>query len=330
MTSDDAPTPGRERYVVTASTRSIPHTQIHLYASLEHDRGKLAQEHGHPRDADIYMDETEHKYFVRFGGERDTEFVSTNIVSASGFSGEYFHKFDAKAVSEKLSLTHPRYQGRTPEHIRAEWENSARTGTAYHLMLENFFNGVPLPSEHFADKPLQQFRKWRGRCLVQSGHTPWRTEMKLYSSREYLLVGTLDLVCVDERELQRRLAQQPDPAQVRLPLVLYDHKFSKKIHLKAFADKTGFGPCQRVPCTNFHKYSLAMHLYRWMLETYYTGVRYRGRVFRNAEILAMYLDVFHHTHEDYEMYKIPLEGPVFEVFKEMLRLRKTAVARLTS
>lgn len=307
---------------VTTQTVTIRAADIGNYSDLSRDQLELARKHPHPRDERIFMHEDLHRYFVQFN---DDEYESKGVISASGFSAQYFTPFDKEAVSAKL-VTLPAYQGRTAKEIQQEWEQAASLGTRYHLELERFFNGIPFPLDIYKLKEIQQFRKFRAMHILQAKLVPWRTEMKMYSDRQYRLVGTLDLVCVDLKELEKRLNENDcDSSRVRLPLVLFDHKFSKKIHLKSFQNKTGFGLCGDIPATNYHKYSLAMHLYRWMLETFYGNVMFRDQVFPGVDIMSMFLDVFHETHADFELYNVPLKGFVRDVFEKMLLQRKEDV-----
>ena len=279
------------------------------------DRGALWQQNPHPRDEHIFMHEGRHKYYVNWHG--DGKYSSRDVVSASGFASTYFSKFDAVAISARLA---PR-RGCRPEDLRAEWDRARDEGTRNHAVLEHYFNGDPIPSDMETWPVFQQFDQFVQEYIRPRGLEQCRVEWQLFSGPDLRLVGTVDLVCALPDEQQ---SAWPD----KLKVVLLDHKFSKGIRKTGFGGKMGTGPCKGLPDCNYSKYSLAMRLYRYLLETTLSNVTFKGRTYKGIEVVAMGLDVFHASHDDnrYKFYEVPLNDPVFETaFAQMLQLRRQQV-----
>lgn len=108
----------------------------------------LAIRNAHPRDSAISFDEGEHKYTVA-GDDRPYTSVTTFIGNV------LFAKFDALAVATKLvdnrtKMSDPEYKyyGMTVQDIVTGWnangKDASELGTAMHLDIERFFNGVPV------------------------------------------------------------------------------------------------------------------------------------------------------------------------------------------
>jgi hypothetical protein len=282
---------------------------------FDRDTAKLATINAHHRDPRIVMNEEYHKYYVDF--YNTGVFTCQRVVSASGFSGQFFAKFDPDKIIP--TLKGPKWQGRTADDIKAEWKAGADHGTFCHKLLEDFFNGEPFTSEDRKMLEIRQFLKFRAKGIQRQGLVPWRTEWKLFSCPSLLLVGTLDLLCVYKIQ---------DDYPLHLKVHMLDHKFSKAIHQEGFRGKTGFGPCSGLADCNYNKYSLAMHLYRYLLETYYHDVEWNGQIYQNIKVVGMGLDVFHKTHDDYQYFDVPINtGSVVNVFQRMLQCRRDIVLR---
>jgi hypothetical protein len=292
--------------------------QISQPAIFDMDTAALARECAHTRDTRIVMNEEYHKYYVDF--YHTGVFTRNQVVSASGFSGQFFPKFDADKIIS--TLKGPKWQGRSPEDIKAEWKAGADYGTYCHKLLEDFFNGKPLTTEDRKLVEIRQFLKFRAKCMQRQGLVPWRTEWKLYSCPSLLLVGTLDLLCVHKEQ---------DEYPSHLKVHMFDHKFSKAIRMRGFRGETGSGPCQAVENCNYNKYSLAMLLYRYLLETYYHDVQWGGRTYKNIKVTGMGLDVFHKTHDDYQYFDVPTgPGSLENVFEHMLQDRRDTVKQFNA
>ena len=61
---------------------------------------------------------------------------SLEFTSCTSFIKEFFRKFDAPAVAQKLVSTVPKYANHTIDELLAEWTAAADHGTAVHEELE--------------------------------------------------------------------------------------------------------------------------------------------------------------------------------------------------
>ena len=65
---------------------------------------------------------------------------SLEFTSCTSFIKEFFRKFDAPAVAQKLVSTVPKYANHTIDELLAEWTAAADHGTAVHEELEYFIS----------------------------------------------------------------------------------------------------------------------------------------------------------------------------------------------
>jgi hypothetical protein len=135
----------------TKMNRRLPSLAINnpfpLFLFQTNKMDTLAIRNAHPRDSAISFNEAEHKYTVA-GDDRPYTSVTTFI------GNELFAKFDALAVATKLVDNHKmsdpdyKYYGMTVQDIVSSWnangKDASELGTAMHLDIERFFNGVPV------------------------------------------------------------------------------------------------------------------------------------------------------------------------------------------
>jgi hypothetical protein len=305
--------------MTTNSTFVKSATKEELLPLCDPDEGILAQLHHHPNDDRILFNDVNHVYFCQWV-ESDPLFYRS-IQSVSSFAHEYFPKFDADAVIKKMMRSatweSSKYYGMEPSQIKNMWSNEGKKasekGTTYHKYIEDYYNGLLFTEEQESIKEIQQFMDWNEKCK-ERGWEVYRTEWRLFSDEKYKLAGTADLLLVDP--------VQDDPDTLRL--ILADHKFSKEIKMSNKYQK-GKGPCKEMDDVNYNHYSIAMNAYKWMLESFYHDVFYKGKFYPKVRITAMYLDVYHETYNAYKEYPI---NDVSHVLQPMLEFRQKNMATL--
>jgi hypothetical protein len=287
-------------------------TKEDLYPHCDHDNGILAQLHHHPNDDRILFNELSHVYYCQWNTDGLYHPVKQSV---SAFAHEYFPHFDADAVIKKMmkspNWTSSKYYGQEPSQIKASWSEEGKKasakGTKYHKYIEDFYNGQVFSENQEEIAEIQQFIDWDEKRKERKWEV-YRTEWRLFSDDQYKLAGTADLLLADN-------VQEDDE---NLRLILADHKFSKEIKLSNKYQK-GTGPCKTLEDTNYNHYSLAMNAYKWMLETFYHDVFYKGKFYKNIRIVKMYLDVYHETYPAYKEYPV---DDMSEILQSMLEIRK--------
>lgn len=202
----------------------------------------------HPRDSRIDFNPEAHIYtaYSENGAATICDSVTTIVE-------DLFEKFDADYWAVRKSTP-----SRTPEMIKAEWEEAGRKardlGTELHDRIEHYYLGCEPSSGALADKAFRNFISFaRSHSL-----TPFRSEWRIFSEK-YRVAGTLDfLVCNGGRS------------------EIYDWKRSSKliddqgkvIDSNPYG-KTAYHPIGHIPDTTFHHYALQVSLYRYLLETEY-------------------------------------------------------------
>ena len=106
----------------------------------------LARKNAHPRDAMISFDEPNHIYTIR---DDDRKYNSVTTLN-----GELFEHFDSPATAATIARKpdddrkKAAYHGKTAAQLMAMWDQNGKeasgAGTAMHMDIERFFNGVPV------------------------------------------------------------------------------------------------------------------------------------------------------------------------------------------
>ena len=78
---------------------------------------------------DIRLERESHKYIL--STNPDLEFIS-----ATTFISQFFEKFDAEKIAQKLVSRSPKYMEMTVDEVLAMWKESANHGTIVHEELE--------------------------------------------------------------------------------------------------------------------------------------------------------------------------------------------------
>ena len=103
----------------------------------------LYKKNGHPRDKSVKFEEKTHVYTI------DNEKGFTSVTSLVHMC---FPKFDADKIIDKMMSSwrwkQNKYYGKTKQEIKDEWKKngteSANAGTNMHLMIEQFYNDLPI------------------------------------------------------------------------------------------------------------------------------------------------------------------------------------------
>jgi len=84
-------------------------------------------------------------HVIKFGEKWHTytDQNGTSYTSGTKFVGQFFPKFDMVAMSEKCSAgENPKYKGREPEEIRAEWSAEGDRGRTEGTLVHNYAEGL--------------------------------------------------------------------------------------------------------------------------------------------------------------------------------------------
>jgi hypothetical protein len=192
-------------------------------------------------DPHISLDEASHTY-------AHASHPGLKFTSCTQFIGSFFEPFNSQAIAEKLTLTHQKYQGQSPQELIEQWQAVAALGTKVHAEIDRYLKEKTAPSEEMSRIGVEwvEQKNWSEVELL--------SEVILYST-ELQLAGTIDLIARDKQTGR---------------LTLYDWKTSKQIDKSSFGDKRGIrGASQNLPDCNYVHYSLQLSLYAYMLEKHY-------------------------------------------------------------
>jgi len=186
--------------------------------------------------------------------------------SGTSFVKPFFPQFDAVVMSRRCAAgRNPKYAGRSPEDIQAEWQAEAERGSSEgdntHMYAEGMVSGWPreqLPrpiSDRCRDLFVQVDRAVAGllRRFVFVA-----AEMVIFSPA-LGLSGMVDLVLFD-------------PATNEV--LILDWKQNKKITRQGFRGETALDPIDHLQASDVSKYSLQLSTYQYILdkEGYFPGV----------------------------------------------------------
>lgn len=204
-------------------------------------------------DGRVVFLEDGHKYILM----DDPEFKFTSVTT---ILHEYGEKFDAIAISEKCSKNkNSEYYGMTPEAIRKQWEDAAKTGTSLHSYGENMLNYVgslmeekePEPFDH----PKAKFVPEIIYKLRDDGYKLALTELLVYDL-DVKIAGQSDIL------LKKELGDQTF-------YMIYDWKFLKDpIKKKSYYNpykrtyKKMNGPFKNLLDCNWMHYSIQLAIYQ--------------------------------------------------------------------
>jgi hypothetical protein len=189
--------------------------------------------------------EKSHKYKL---GRKDLTSVTT-------FIGQFFPKFDGKALARKLSkFPHYRNKGMGMRKIMAEWKATAEHGTEVHNAIECFINTADdlYAMELFCkdERSIAKYGKWLEWWYSQNvteGSDMFAEEI-IYDE-ELGLAGTIDFNFVTKEG----------------KTYLMDWKTNTNF-TKNYDKSNAFEPIEHLPNTKLSKYQLQLSLYAYMLE----------------------------------------------------------------
>lgn len=275
-------------------------------------------------DKDLFVDfKTDgHKYLIDW--ERDGEWTC-NDISVTGFIKQYFPSFDADQILDAVDASRKpfwrrckKYKGMNKKEIKALWKKNGdearMAGTALHEAIENYYLlqlWSPSQGPTIYTPEWLQFKEYADDVKDK----PFNVEWVVYSDKAHSIVGTIDMVYIKKAEGKK------------LTLKLVDWKRTKAI--KMWAQDAGTGPCASVPNANFFHYSLQLNVYKYILENFYNGVNYEGKVYEEIDVASMYIVVFHPRLKRHAKFKCPnMQKIVREMFVE--RWRKLGRRRVSS
>lgn len=208
------------------------------------------------------------QYIVTFREDQHTYIDNSDksYTSGTGFVGRFFPKFDAKAISNKCSLGHnPKYAGRSPEDIRAEWLAEAKRrsseGNNTHMYAEYLISGwsqedLPAPISDRCTSMFAQVDRAVAGLLKRFVFVA--AEMIIFSPG-LGLSGMVDLIMFDSATNE---------------ILILDWKTNKNPLTTENIFQSGFPPIDHLQDTNKNHYILQLSLYRMILERegYFPGV----------------------------------------------------------
>jgi hypothetical protein len=191
-----------------------------------------------------------------------------------------------------------KYFGLTKYQIKTLWqskgEEACRSGTAHHLVCELFYNGIS-PKQPFS-KCTQQFLDF---AADHAQLRPFRTEWVLYSSIDYKIAGTPDMLFFSAARPWHEKGEKNC-----LRLTMFDWKKCKKLNKFSFG-KYGTGPLDDLPNTNYFKYAIQQNCYKYLLENFYAPCEIDGIVYDKIEVEEMYLVIMHENNDKYLKFLMP-------------------------
>ena len=207
-------------------------------------------------DKTAYHPDGKHVITFRESPHTYTDNYGARYLSGTGFVGRFFHKFDAEAISLRCSQgVNPKYAGRTPDDIQAEWLAEARRGSSEgdnaHMYAEAMISGWPKDQ---APKPISD------RCVslfeqvdmavtgLLSRFVFIGAEVVIFSP-ELKLSGMVDLIMFD-------------PATNEI--LILDWKQNKEISSRNIW-QSGKSPIDHLQATDITKYTLQLSTYQFIL-----------------------------------------------------------------
>tara|TARA_Y100001970_G_scaffold275829_2_gene377599 strand:+ start:11229 stop:11933 length:705 start_codon:yes stop_codon:yes gene_type:complete len=193
-------------------------------------------------DNNITLDRNSHTY--NLASNPNLEFTS-----ATTFVSQFFEKFDAEKIANRLVKVSPKYMGMSAQEVLQLWKDAADHGTIVHEELENNI----LNKEPVTERKAIHGINWLNKFKMKSEFNIY-PEVIIYSE-ELKLSGTIDLLLFDKKNNK---------------YIIMDWKTSKSISTKSYGGKKGIKPATAdIHDTKFNLYALQLSLYRYLLEKYY-------------------------------------------------------------
>ena len=242
----------------------------------------LAKRHPFPQDPRISFVESTHKYYID-GAE--------SPISVTGFIKAPFSSFDARAQAERLAKSdNPKYVGMTAKEIGRSWIDNGNLasglGTRMHAAVEVALNTGYWSQDRLILPEMAMAQRFVKEQIYDKGLVPFRTEPIVFvdpaKNAGRMLPGSVDCVC-----------HNPTTNEY----AVFDWKRSKNL-VKTMDGRHGFGkadtPFAEDEDIDYTKYSIQLHTYRYILETYY------GLTIPKENL---YMVVFHPKNTSYIMFQ---------------------------
>ena len=193
-------------------------------------------------DQKISLEEPGHRYVL----EEDPNF---EFKSVTGVISNYFEPFVKHDVANRLVTTSPKYMGKDPNELIANWDAARDYGTKVHNEIELFFNKDIKPEEIESFAAIEWLKKYEK-----------NPEIKIYPevivySKELKIAGSIDILIHNQSNNYYEII---------------DWKTSKSIDKSSFGGKMGTHSITShlMDCKYVH-YSIQLSFYRYLLEKYY-------------------------------------------------------------
>jgi hypothetical protein len=222
----------------------------------------------------------------------------SRYVSGTSFFKPYFSKFDAPVIAEKCSNgTNPKYAGRDPREIMAEWKAEGQRGTDEGDNVHLYAELWPISNGHPSVEPIsercaalfQQVDEVFFDLILNRGYQVIASE-KIIFSPELLVAGTIDLLLMD-------------PAKNKI--IIADWKQNKAALTTTNQYQSLLPPLEHLQDTEINKYSLQLSIYQYILtrENYFPGISDYERmlIHLSPDQAAEYI---HLDYYDYEIKEI--------------------------
>jgi hypothetical protein len=268
----------------------------------------LALRYPHPRDVHIRFTERDHRYSIRWEPESKgpyRHFTSEGLVSTTGFIGKYFAKFQAPQTIARMmsrdNWTDSDYFGMTAPAIQTWWDYHGQVaswcGSQMHLCCEHYYNdNDQTQAAHLPE--MKMFQAFLDDFPLQ----PFRTEMRVFTSSQYCLTGSIDMLFLNEFRPTDRVDAQ-GRVVYELHLLMYDWKRSKKLNRGRFDggwSAKARGPFALFDDCNWIKYSGQLHTYKFILEHFYGNFECQGKWVGNIVVDELWLMIMHPNQDTYQ------------------------------
>lgn len=207
----------------------------------------------------IQLDEASHTYKIKHAEH-------LRFLSVTTFIHDFFPKFEADAIAEKLASTKGgKYGGQSQKEILEKWNDIAKEGTKTHFEIETWIRARAINKHDELDISKFTAKAKYGIAWLKENIEPhWilYPEVRIFSIK-LQLAGTIDL-----------LVYNPDLDQY----LIMDWKTNSQIAQIAYKGKKGIHDATKfLDDCNFSHYSLQMSLYRNLLESEY-GIKINGQI----------------------------------------------------
>ena len=225
-----------------------------------------------------------------------TDNQGAGYISGTSFIGKFFHKFDSIAVSEKCSSgSNPKYSGRKPADIRAEWAKEGERGS---LEGNNVHEYAELRMLQSATKPAPISDRCELLFKQVDKITSYLLTRYIFIAAEMIvfspligIAGMVDLVMLDQKTNE---------------ILILDWKQNKNSPTTFNSFQSGFKPIEHLQQTDINKFSLQLSLYQHIMlsENYFPyAAGFRRAIIHITPKAATPIKLEYYEYEIKEMIK---------------------------